>query len=133
MIAANVVQELREISDPAVASACATFIHAARQIADANDPRLSGNGGRHGGKAGSRGPGRQQCPGAVEKLCRIARDAANVWGNLAPRLERHDDPIETMGTIRVTVEDGKLVGRRKDGTFDGTPRGPRPPHLCQGV
>jgi hypothetical protein len=101
MIPADTILELHEISDPSVVAAVAKFIHAARCIADANDPRVSSSGGGHTNKPGSRPPGREQCAGAVRRLTRLAQDADNEWGNLTKRLERESEPIESMGGIQI--------------------------------
>jgi hypothetical protein len=134
VISANTMLELSEITDPDVARAVATFVHAAYCIGVANDPRTttSGEGGRSN-KPGSRPPGRQQCAHSIKRILRLAQDADNEWGNLTTQLQRDDEPIESIGGVRLVIQSpaGKSVGRRADGTFTDEPRGPRLPNLSQ--
>ena len=114
MIPANVVRELQELDNADLERAVTLFIRAALMVAVENHPlTASGDSGRTG-KPGSRPPGRQQCPGAVKRLCDLAQQAGKKAFEIRKVAERG---IETMGGIRVTVENGKLVGRRKDGTY----------------
>lgn len=135
MIAENVIRELQELDNIDLERAVAMFIHAAHAIAIENDPRHAPDEASHRtGKPGSRGPGRERCKSAVNKLVRLAHDADNAWANITPAPEHG---IESMGGISVTVQDGKLVGRRKDGAFSdgnvGRP-GARPRFtVCQEV
>ena len=130
MIPTNILRELAEIDNADLETACARFIHAAKMVAVENYPgAATGEASVHTGKPGSRPPGREQCAGAVKRLVHLAQSAENTA--MTARKE-HEHRIESMGGITIAAQTGPSVGRRKDGTFTGAPRGPKLPDLCQG-
>jgi hypothetical protein len=111
MIATTVLRELAEIDSADLEAACARFIRAAHMVALENDPRTaSGEASVHTGKPGSRPPGREQCAGAVKRLCKLA-DYAQTTA-LTARKE-HEHRIESMGGIVIAAPNGVAVSRRE--------------------